>query len=214
MFVWTLLSILFSSVQCFSPLTSYYQSYTQLTKTIQSSVINPTIFTPLNITTQWYDSKPPFFFSKPYFGENRDIHIQAYLEKGEGPILWLKTKSQAAYIKEFGKIQCGQQTTGLNTNKMIMSNEMTKNIDKELNICYLNDVCFNEYKNTVFDWMKYPLLCNYNYNEETLYLQSPVMLTSENLPIKRYAGMYYMKVLTPSFASYLIQTYGKPKNKN
>lgn len=207
-----LLFILFSSVQCFSPLTSYYQSYTQLTKSIQSSVINPTVFTPLNITTKWYDSKTPFFFSKPYFGKHKDIHIQAYLEKGEGPILWLKTKNQGAYTKEFGKIQCGDQTTALSINKMIMANEIVRNVDKELNICYLDDVLFGEYKNTVFDWIKYPLFCNYNYDEETLYLQSPVMLTSENLPLKRYAGMYYMKVLTPAFAHYLVQTYGKPKN--
>ena len=117
-------------------------------------------------------------------------------------------------MKDFGKIQCGDQTTALSINKMIMANEIVKNVDKELNICYLDDVRFGEYRNTVFDWIKYPLFCNYNYDEETLYLQSPVMLTSENLPLKRYAGMYYMKVLTPAFANYLLQTYGKPKKRD
>ena len=194
----------------FSPYVNFFPTYTPLTKSIQSNVINAQLFTPLNITTQWHEQRSTFLFSKPSFGEYKNIHLQAYLEKAEGPVLWLKMKSQPAYLEKFCKIKCNEPVDGAKTNKMIMDRELQKFPGRTLDVCYLDDICFGNRKTTVVNWFERRLLCNYNYDEEKLYIQSPTLLTSEKFIIKRYAGMYYMKLLTPSLANYFIQNYGKP----
>jgi hypothetical protein len=185
-----------------------HQKYNALTKQVQTNIIHSQEFTPLNITTTWHDKKICFLKSKASLGESRDITIQAYLHECEGTSLWLKMKNQKAYMKKNGKIECGEMTTAMKINQQIFRERQEEN-KKTLEVCFLEDVIFGTTPSSGLDWCKRPFLCNYNYHENKLYVQSPVLITSENLPIEQYAGLYYMKLITPDYVDYLIDTYGR-----
>ena len=92
---------------------------------------------------------------------------------------------------------------------MLFRSERQEENKKTLEVCFLEDVIFGTTPSSGLDWCKRPFLCNYNYHENKLYVQSPVLITSENLPIEQYAGLYYMKLITPDYVDYLIDTYGR-----
>lgn len=197
-------------------ITSYYFSslhseYNFLTQSIQSNIINAQIFNPLNITTIWHEKQKSFLYSKPNFNE-KNIQIQAFLKEekyNKYPMLWLKMKSQGAYVKEFGKLKCGLPATARKINKEIMDKQLQSHLHTQLQIKYEEDALFGKKKTSGFEWFAHPLICEYDDLSECLTIKSPVLITSENLFIKKYAGNHYMKLLTPAYADYLIETYGK-----
>ena len=193
----------------------FERSYTSLTQRVQSNIVNSVDFVPLNIETHWH--KKPFSFkkSKPYFekkdGEGIDsgiIHIQGLLSEEEPYVLNLKCKTQGSYLKEFENIKSGSPISAKEMNRRIINNQMAKRINTNLKIAFLPDIVYGDKPTAAFSWFKERIMCEYNNNEQKLYIRSPVMITSDNLFIKQYAGLHYMKILTPMYADFLINKYG------
>lgn len=205
---------------------SLQKEYDFSTKMIQNGVINSRQFVPLNITNHWHDNKIDFFNSKPYFDENKNIHIQSYLnncndpkvwlktkfqedytDDCNGPCLWLKAKSQDSYKREINNILTNPQKSAQMLNERIFQTELVKYKNNKIDVCYLHDIVYGKRGDDIIKWVNEPLKIEYEKGKNTLYIQSPVMLTEANLLIRRYAGMYYMKLLTPLYAQRIIEKY-------
>lgn len=193
----------------------FEQRYTSLTQRIQSNIVNSVDFVPLNIETHWHEKPVSFLNSKPYH-EKKDgigidsgiIHIQGLLSEDEPYVLNLKCKTQGSYLNFFENIKTRSPISAKEMNRRIINNQMAKRTNMNLKFAFLPDIVYGKKPSGAFSWFREKVLCEYNLSDQKLYIRSPVMITDDNLFIKRYAGMHYMKVLTPMYADYLINKYG------
>lgn len=179
-------------------------------KKTQYNVIRPNVFISIPITVEKFTSLDKFVLSKPSINENGSIEVKYALEPILKPItpyfsdtLAIKMKNQNAFLgNEKYKDTCvGMSKTARMVNQKLIKDELSKLNRKiqEIRIVFLPDkVCSSS-----IDWIKTQVSIEYNKDTSTLFLQSPVLYTKNNIG-QRYSGMYYMKVLTPELAKELI----------
>ena len=204
------------------------------TKHAQYCLINPLYSSPLYVHTEWYDNKLPFLFSKPFIHTDNTIVIRGYLEKrwryNRAPVLWLKMKNQQAYKKHDETSICiddfihntydpevkknrhyGPPKSARDFNRDLWdfySTYYTGTQNKKINVSFLPDTVYSKNQKTGFSWATQGLRVEYFNNK--LYIQSPVLYTEDDGSVRdKYAGMYYMKLLTPELIIYLLEKYSK-----
>ena len=68
----------------------------------------------------------------------------------------------------------------------------------------------NVYDNGILigvNWVLSKIKINFNQTTNTLFIKSPVLISSSDVPSERFANMYYMKVLSPQLCYELIHLY-------
>ena len=71
------------------------------------------------------------------------------------------------------------------------------------NIVFEDDKLYKDEVSSSVSWINDDIRISYNNEQKTLFIQSPTLYTDMNM-IPRYAGMYYMKILTPQLIEELI----------
>lgn len=190
------------------------------------------------VQTEWYEHKLPFLFSIPSIKSDNTIKVRGYLEKrwryNRSPVLWLKMKNQDAYKKHDSSTITIDDFIHNTTNIQMKENrtygipKTAREFNKELwnfytadlqynrniEVAFLPDVVYTHEDNNRYGWCRHDLRVEYFNNK--LYIQSPVLHTKDDGSIPSiYAGMYYMKVLSPELIAYLLEMHfieKKPKN--
>lgn len=180
----------------------------------QANIINTQDFIPLNITNTWHENPIEFQFSKPCINSNKDINIHScVIPQWEDPcVLHVKMIGQEGFLKEFGNVSVGAQLSAKDINKRILRDSLEKKTNIDFRFQCLPDKVFGTKPTSVFKWFKEKVSTEYDSKDKILYIRSSSLITSKDVPIERYAGLHYMKLLTPEFADYLIEKYGTKNN--
>lgn len=204
------------------------------TKHVQYGIIHPLYSSPLYVRTEWYDSKLPFLFSKPFIHTDNTIYIRGFLEKrwryNRAPVLWLKMKNQQAYKNHDERTICiddvihdtydpaikknrhyGPPKSARDFNRELWNFYSTHHSElqnKRVNVSFLPDTMYSKKNQIGFSWATQELRIEYSNNQ--LYIQSPVLYKEyDDTSPSRYSGMYYMKLLTPELIMFLLEKYSK-----
>lgn len=204
------------------------------TKHVQYGIIHPLYSSPLYVRTEWYDSKLPFLFSKPFIHTDNTIYIRGFLEKrwryNRTPVLWLKMKNQQAYKNHDERTICiddvihdtydpaikknrhyGPPKSARDFNRELWDFYSTHHSElqnKRVNVSFLPDTMYSKKNQIGFSWATQELRIEYSNNQ--LYIQSPVLYKEyDDTSPSRYSGMYYMKLLTPELIMFLLEKYSK-----
>ena len=204
------------------------------TKHVQYGIIHPLYSSPLYVRTEWYDSKLPFLFSKPFIHTDNTIYIRGFLEKrwryNRAPVLWLKMKNQQAYKNHDERTICiddvihdtydpaikknrhyGPPKSARDFNRELWNFYSTHHSElqnKKVNVSFLPDTMYSKKNQIGFSWATQDLRIEYSNNQ--LYIQSPVLYKEyDDTSPSRYSGMYYMKLLTPELIMFLLEKYSK-----
>ena len=177
----------------------------------QINIINTKGFMPLNVTTTWHENPIDFQFSKPSIDtEKKIIHIQSCIvpQWNDPCVLYLKMIGQALFIKECDDVELGKSITAKDVNKRLLQDRINKKTNIDLSVTCMPDIVFGEKPSAGFKWFNEKITTEYDDRDNKLFIRSPSLITDIDIPIKKYAGLHYMKLLTPEFADYLIEKYG------
>lgn len=176
----------------------------------QANIINTEDFMPFNITNTWHENPIEFQFAKPHITDNKCINIHSCVipQWDEPCVLYLKMVGQAAFLREFGNISVGSPLTAKDINKRVLCDRLQKRTNIDFRVNCLPDIVFGTKPTSVFKWFKEKVSTEYDSKDKRLYVRSPSLVTAKDVPIRKYAGLHYMKILTPEFADYLIDKYG------
>ena len=185
------------------------EKYESLTKQVQQNVINTENFTPLDIKNTWHTRVGKFKLSKPCY-DNNVIHIHSCIipQKDEACILMMKMISQESFLKKYGSIPVGKPMNAKEINKRILSDELAKRINTDLRFTCVPDIVYGTALSSGFEWFAKKIQTEYDERDKQVFIKSPSLITDVNLPVKQYAGLHYMKLITPEYADYLIDKYG------
>lgn len=207
-------------VSCFSfPLDRYSTFYRRqqqhacesLAINTQINVINTKGFMPVNITNTWHENPIDFQFSKPFIDpDNKLIHMQSCIvpQWNDPSVLYLKMIGQSSFLKDYIDVEVGKPVTAKNINKRLLKERLYKKTNMDLSVTYMPDIVFGGKPTAGFKWFKERITTEYDDRDNRLFIRSPSLITDINLPVKQYAGLHYMKLLTPEFADHLIERYG------
>ena len=205
---------------CFSfPLDHYSQFHrTQQQSACQSlvlatqrNVINTKEFMPLNVTNTWYENPIEFQFSKPSIDSEKNLlHVQSCIipQWNDPCLLYLKMIGQPLFLKEYPVVEVGKPISAKEVNKRLLQDRISKKTNIDFSVTCMPDVVFGEKPTAGFKWFKEKITTEYDERDNRLFIRSPSLITDIDIPIKKYAGLHYMKILTPEFADYLIEKYG------
>ena len=177
----------------------------------QRNVINTKGFMPVNVTNTWYENPIDFQFSKPSVDtDNKVIHIQSCIvPQWDDPcVLYLKMIGQSLFLREYTDVEVGNPITAKDVNKRLLQDRLSKKTNIDLSVTCMPDIVFGEKPTAGFKWFKEKITTEYDDRDKRLFIRSPSLITDIDIPVKKYAGLHYMKLLTPEFADYLIEKYG------
>ena len=187
------------------------ESCESLVLNTQRNIINTKDFMPVNVTTTWHENPIEFQFSAPYIDTDSNIiHTQScIIPQWDDPcVLYLKMIGQSMFLKKYGDIEVGKSITAKDVNKRLLQERISKKTNINLSITCMPDIVFGEKPTAGFKWFKEKLTTEYDDRDNKLFIRSPSLITAIDIPVKKYAGLHYMKLLTPEFADYLIEKYG------
>lgn len=163
-----------------------------------------------------YENINDFLYSKPVININGDIFIHTFLDKKNSisrsklinqhsPNLWIKMKTKKAIFNHPYYNKLSDYNNEISAKKI---NEVNY-ISSFNKINYLSREKFIEYGiklefgddiicKTAKEWIDTPLKINYDDKNNIAKIYSPVLLTEINVKPDRFAGMYYMKLLSNS----------------
>ena len=217
-FLFSIFTILL--VNCFSfPLDHYSRFHRikqqelcdSLAVNTQINVINTKGFMPVNVTNTWYENPIDFQFSKPSIdSENKLIHIQSCIipQWNDPCVLYLKMIGQPLFLKDYKDVEVGKPITAKEVNKRLLHERLSKKTNTDFSVTCMPDIIFGEKPTAGFKWFKEKITTEYDDRDNRLFIRSPSLITNLDIPIKKYGGLHYMKLLTPEFADYLIEKYG------
>ena len=176
----------------------------------QCNVINTKKFMPLNITNTWYENPIEFQFSLPSIDNSHGIYTHSCIipQWDQPSVLYLKMVSQKAFLERYGNITVGYSINAKDVNKRILCETLQKKTNIDFHVSCLPDIVFGTKPTAGFKWFNEKITTEYDDRDKRLFIRSPSLITDTDLPIKKYAGLHYMKLLTPEFADYLIEKYG------
>ena len=217
-FLFSIFTILL--VNCFSfPLDHYSRFHRiqqqelcdSLAVNTQINVINTKGFMPVNVTNTWYENPIDFQFSRPSIdSENKLIHIQSCIipQWNDPSVLYLKMIGQPLFLKDYKDVEVGKPITAKEVNKRLLHERLSKKTNINFSVTCMPDIIFGEKPTAGFKWFKEKITTEYDDRDNRLFIRSPSLITNLDIPIKKYGGLHYMKLLTPEFADYLIEKYG------
>lgn len=194
------------------------QQYKQLEDSInnisiqtQYCVICPKKSTLLPIKNTQHTDIKEFLLSKPGILDDGLIQTHSFTQKTRqnnlfSPSLWLKTKNQEA-VKQHPKYQ--YMETKQESNAACLNRKIFKKYFTGKNSTFVffeHDVVFKDNFAASPGWIASELSVIYNETNNTLHIRSPVLYTSNNL-VPRFAGMKYMKLLTPQMVKEIESVY-------
>ena len=112
------------------------------------------------------------------------------------------------FLKEYPDVEVGKPISAKEVNKRLLQERISKKTNVDFSVTCMPDVIFGEKPTAGFKWFKEKITTEYDERDKRLFIRSPSMITDIDIPIKKYAGLHYMKLLTPEFADYLIEKYG------
>lgn len=177
----------------------------------QRNVINTKGFMPVNVTNTWYENPIDFQFSIPYIDtESKVIHTQSCIvpQWNDPCVLYLKMISQSLFLKGCEDVEVGKSITAKDVNKRLLHERINKKTNINLAVTCMPDIVFGEKPTAGFKWFKEKITTEYDDRDNKIFIRSPSLITDIDIPVKKYAGLHYMKLLTPEFADYLIEKYG------
>ena len=107
----------------------------------------------------------------------------------------------------FKDVEVGNSITAKDVNKRILQERLYKKTNIDFSVTYMPDIVFGEKPTAGFKWLKEKITTEYDDNDKRLFIRSPSLITDINIPVKKYAGLHYMKIITPDFADHLIEKY-------
>ncbi len=167
---------------------------------MQYCVICPKKSTLLPIKNTVHSNLRDFIFSKPKIEDDGLILTHSYVQKTlknnlYSPSLWIKTKNQDA-IKihpKYQYLETKSESSAAALNRKIFKKYFTgKNTTF---VFFEHDIIYDNVVSSA-NWIADEISVIYNKKNETLHIRSPVLYSGNNY-ILRYAGMKYMKLLTP-----------------
>ena len=176
----------------------------------QYCVICPKKSTLLPIQNTIHSDLREFISSKPKIHDDGLISTHSYVQKTfknnlYSPSLWIKTKNQEA-IKihpKYQYLETKSETSAAGLNRKIFKKYFTgKN---STFVFFEHDTVYDNVLSSA-RWITDEISVVYNEKNETLHIRSPV-LYSGNKYIPRYAGMKYMKLLTPQMVKEIESLY-------
>lgn len=194
------------------------QQYNQLEKSInnlsvqgQYCVICPKKSMLLPIQNTEHQDMKEFLFSKPKIEDDGLIKIHSLTEKTRlnnlySPSLWLKTKNQET-VKQHPKYQyleTKKESSAACLNRKIFKKYFTG--ENSSFVFFEHDIVCKDNFVASPGWIASEIMINYNKHNNTLHICSPVLYTSNKL-IPRFAGMKYMKLLTPQMVKEIESVY-------
>lgn len=207
-------------VNCFSFSLDHYSRFHRIQQqelcdslavNTQINVINTKGFMPVNVTNTWYENPIDFQFSNPSIdSENKLIHIQSCIipQWNDPCVLYLKMIGQPLFLKDYKDVEVGKPITAKEVNKRLLHERLSKKTNIDFSVTCMPDIIFGEKPTAGFKWFKEKITTEYDDRDNRLFIRSPSLITNLDIPIKKYAGLHYMKLLTPEFADYLIEKYG------
>lgn len=184
------------------------KKYDSLVKKIQHNVINTEDFIPIDVKNTWHDQLKHFKFSKPSYDDVINIHSCLIPQKDEACILMMKMIGQDAFLQKHKKISVGAPMTAKEMNQRILNDELAKRTNMDLRFTCIPDVVYGKTPSAGFQWFANKIVTEYDEREKRVFIKSPALITDIDLPVKQYAGLHYMKLITPEYAEYLIDKYG------
>lgn len=189
---------------------SYKSSIDNIAIEIQNQIIDDPKY---NVSNKLYTNFNEFIYSKPSI-ENNNVYTTSYIEKNNflfniySDVYYLKFKNQENFNnKDFKSVINGKMLNEELFYKMLFNIKSKKEIENGPKIIFNNDKIFKENPLIGPLWIKEPINIDYNKELNNLQITTPVLFTSKNTLSIKFAGMYYMKLLSPQLCYEIINRY-------
>ena len=186
---------------------------------IQYDILNPLFIIDIPIKNRDYNNKISFVNSKPFIDENGTIYTSSFRAKNGidnrfySDIIWLKMKNQEAFnsYEKYNTTNLKKTKSAYEINKEIFDKilyeiKSQEEILKGPKVIFQYDDVFENSAFVGLKWINTNIEINYDRFNNIIYIKSPVLYTSMSI-YKKYAGMYYTKLLSPQLCYELIQMY-------
>lgn len=190
-------------------LTSYNNSKVNInhfTTSVQQQILDP--FSNISIINTNYEKKSEFIYSKPTI-INNTIYTSSYQDKKllsnkyYSNSIWCKMKSKENFLNN-SNIILAKNINEQNFNKLLYKLKNNTSIINGPKVIFEEDLQFIDNIMIGISWVNSNI--NIKHINNTLYIKSPTLISSLN-NVPRYAGMYYMKLLSPELCFELIELY-------
>jgi hypothetical protein len=183
---------------------------TNIAKEIQLNITDR--YNEYTIINRNYKNKQDFIISKPEIS-NKNIYIGTYKERVNflnsyySNTIWFKFKSHENFNrKDFKDIIKPSDINEKMFNTMLIQLKSTHEINNGPEIIFMKDKIFENNPMAGVKFISEHIKINYDKENNKIFIKSPLLLTSMDV-FKRYAGMYYMKILSPELCFELINLY-------
>lgn len=190
---------------------SLYDSVQNIPEMCQYDILNLKLEPKVSIKTIFHNSKQGFVYAKPSIEEDGTLYVQSYLSRMNSnnlhsDCLWLKMKNQVSLIEhpKYQYLLFEEERTAKYINQKMFENYF--NGSCPANVVFKDDLKYCDEIASSLKWIKDEIKIEYDSINNVLSIQSPTLYTNMKF-IPRYAGMYYMKVLTPQLIEELINLY-------
>ena len=190
---------------------SLYENLETIPEQCQLHVMNFKLDVNVPIKSIQHTSKKGFLYSKPFIDDDGTITVQSYLSemntnKLYSDCMWVKMKNQQALSQhpKYQYVLFDNEQSAKDMNKKMFENYL--NGSCPANIVFEDDKLYKDEVSSSLSWINDDIRISYNNEQKTLFIQSPTLYTDMTM-IPRYAGMYYMKILTPQLIEELINLY-------
>ena len=190
---------------------SLYDKIESIPKQCQLNTVNPKLDISLPIKSIQHTSKKGFLYSKPSIEDDGTIIVQSYLSGVNtnnlySDCMWVKMKNQVALKKhpKYQYVLFDEEQTAKDMNMKMFEDYF--NGSCPIHVVFEDDKLYRDEITSSLEWIKNDIKITFNEEDKMLSIQSPVLYTDMNI-IPRYAGMYYMKILTPQLIEELMTLY-------
>ena len=183
-----------------------------LTSIIQKEVLETIDISDYKITNNYYNDQSLFIQSKPYV-KNNTIHINSYIDEKRmdynyySKMIWLKMKNPSHFNNRNIKLKQAGYFNKEIFNKVLYNEKSLDQVKKGPNIVFESDNVYDDGILVGVNWVLSKIKINFNETTNTIFIKSPVLISSSDVPTEKFANMYYMKVLSPQLCYELIHLY-------
>lgn len=185
---------------------SYKNNIDKFAQEIQHQIIDDPSY---NVFNKLYIDLNEFVYSKPKI-ENNNIYISSYVEKNNffsniySDVYYLKFKNNENHFNPIVNTKILNEDL---FHKILFNIKSKEEIDNGPKVIFNNDKIFKGNPLIGPLWIKEPININYNKELQNLQITCPVLITSKTIKPDKYAGLYYMKLLSPQLCFELINRY-------
>ncbi len=183
-----------------------------ITRLIQFDVLQSLNLEYLEVINNYYKNNADFIKSKPKVN-NTVINICSHINERKlsseyySNYIWLKLKNPSHFNNRNIKLKEASEFNKEIFYKVLNNEKTTSEIKKGPNIIFEKDIIFDNGILIGVNWITSKIKINFNETINTLYVKSPVLISSSDVPNEKFANMYYMKILSPQLCYELIHLY-------